>query len=278
MPTGLAGLVAERWLGIPTVLTVEGRDAPGPGVPRLWRWWQRALLALVTDSTYVSGYCREALYGARPGRGHIVYPGVEIPPPPGDGTDVRRVLDVPTGDVLVFALPRLALETRVDVLLHALRAGLAAGEPPALIVGGRGSEEATLRMLAADLGVEKQTRFVGYIPRAALGSYFVACDVFALHSTFETFGIVVAQAMSYGRPVVTARNTALPEVIGEAGLLVDTGDARGFADAIAQLARNPELRRNLGEKGGRRAEALFNWDRIASQYEMLLSRATARGR
>ena len=273
MPTGLAGLVAERWLGIRTVLTLNGRDAPGPGVPRIWRWWQRALLALVTDSTYGSGYCREALYGARPGRGDIVYNGVEIPPPTGDGTDVRRALEVPAGDVLVFALQRLALEKRVDVLLHALRACLDAGVPTTLVVGGRGSEESRLRMLAADLGVDKQTRFVGYIPRAALGSYFVACDVFAFHSTFETFGIVVAQAMSYGRPVVTARNTALPEVVGEAGLLVDTGDARGFADAIAQLARDPELRRHLGEKGCRRAAALFNWDRIAEQYEAVLTRA-----
>jgi glycosyltransferase involved in cell wall biosynthesis len=278
MPTGLAGLVAERWLRIPTVLTVNGRDAPGPGVPRLWRAWQRALLALVTDATYVSDYCREALNGAGRGGGHVVYAGVEIPPPAGDGTDVRRALCVPPGDVLVFALQRLALEKRVDVLLHALRACLDARVPTTLVVGGRGSEESRLRMLAGELGVEKQTRFVGYIPRAALGSYFAACDVFAFHSTFETFGIVVAQAMSYGRPVVAARNTALPEVVGEAGLLVGTGDARGFAEAITRLARDPELRRTLGAAGCRRAEALFNWDRIADQYEALLGRAAARDR
>jgi phosphatidylinositol alpha-1,6-mannosyltransferase len=198
--------------------------------------------------------------------------------PPGDGTDVRRALDVPPRDVLVFALQRLAPEKRVDVLLHALRACLDASVPTTLVVGGRGSEEARLGALAGDLGVEKHTRFVGYIPRAALGSYFAACDVFALHSTFETFGIVVAQAMSYGRPVVTARNTALPEIVGEAGLLVETGDARGFAEAIARLARSPELRRTLGETGRRRAETLFNWDRIAAQYEALLHRAAARGR
>jgi len=278
MPTGLAGLVAEWWLGIPTVLTVNGRDAPGPGVPPVWRAWQRALLGLVTDSTYVSGYCREALYGARRGRGRVLYDGVEIPPPAGDGTDVRRALDVPPADVLVFALQRLAPEKRVDVLLRALRACLDSHVPTTLVVGGRGSEESRLRMLAGDLGVEKQTRFVGYIPHAALGSYFAACDVFAFHSTFETFGIVVAQAMSYGRPVVTVRNTALPEVVGEAGLLVETGDAHGFAAAITRLARDPELRRTLGEEGARRAETLFNWDRIVVQYEALLGRAAARGR
>ena len=185
---------------------------------------------------------------------------------------------MPPADVLVFALQRLAPEKRVDVLLRALRACLDSHVPTTLVVGGRGSEESRLRMLAGDLGVEKQTRFVGYIPRAALGSYFAACDVFAFHSTFETFGIVVAQAMSYGRPVVTVRNTALPEVVGEAGLLVETGDAHGFAAAITRLARDPELRRTLGEEGARRAETLFNWDRIVVQYEALLGRAAARGR
>src|SRR5262249_58432124 len=68
MPTGLAGVGAERVLGVPTVLTMNGRDVPGPGVPSLWRWWQRALIALVSETTYVSGYCREAIY--RPRRAH----------------------------------------------------------------------------------------------------------------------------------------------------------------------------------------------------------------
>src|SRR5205807_5004895 len=96
----------------PPTLPAALPTSPGPGVPPVWRAWQRALLGLVTDSTYVSGYCREALYGARRGRGRVVYDGVEIPPPAGDGTDVRRALDVPPADVLVFALQRLAPEKR----------------------------------------------------------------------------------------------------------------------------------------------------------------------
>ena len=58
MPTGLAGVWAERVLGIPTVMTLNGRDVPGPGVPFLWRWWHRLILGMVKDQTYVSGYCQ----------------------------------------------------------------------------------------------------------------------------------------------------------------------------------------------------------------------------
>jgi glycosyltransferase involved in cell wall biosynthesis len=276
MPTGLAGAVAERWLGVPTILTLNGRDVPGPGVPPLWRWWQRALLALVSDVTYVSQYCQDALYPRGCARGQIIYNGVEIPPQPGDGAAIRRSLDIPTGAPLFFALQRFTREKRVDVVLRAMRYYLDRGGTGALVVGGKGPEEARLRALAGELGIHKQVHFAGYIPREQLGSYFLACDVFVFHSTFETFGLVVAQAMSYGRAVATVRNTALPEVLGDAGLLVETGDWRALGDAMMRLAHDEALRRRLGESGRARAETLFNWDRVSEQYEAVLARGAGK--
>jgi glycosyltransferase involved in cell wall biosynthesis len=82
--------------------------------------------------------------------------------------------------------------------------------------------------------------------------------------------------MSHGRAVVTVRNTALPEVVGDGGLLVETGDWRGLGDAMARLVRDGALRRRLGEAGRVRAETLFNWDRIVEQYEAVLTRAARR--
>ena len=277
MPTGLAGAVAERWLGVPTILTLNGRDVPGPGVPPLWRWWQRALLPLVSDVTYGSQYCQDALYPSGCARGQIIYNGVEIPPPPGDGAAIRRSLDIPTGAPLFFALQRFTPEKRVDVVLRAMRYYLDREGTGTLVVGGKGPEEGRLRALAGELGIQKQVHFVGYIPREQLGSYFLACDVFVFHSTFETFGLVVAQAMSYGRAVATVRNTALPEVLGEAGLLVETGDWRALGDAMMKLVQDETLRRRLGESGRARAETLFNWDGVAEQYEAVLARAAGKG-
>jgi len=273
MPTGLAGAVAERWLGIPTVMTLMGRDAPGPGVPRLWRWWQRAVTALVSDVTYCSQYCKSMLYGRAGGRGEVVYNGVEIPPPPGDAATIRRTLAVPADEPLIFALQRLGPEKQVHVLLRALRHCVDRLGCGTIVVGGKGPEEARLRGLAAELGIASRVRFTGYIPQPRLASYFEACDLFAFHSTFETFGLVVAQAMSYGRAVVTVQSTALPEVVGDAGLLVETGDWRALGEALARLIGDEPLRRRLGEAGRARAEAHFNWDRIAEQYEAILARA-----
>jgi len=277
MPTGLAGAVADRILGVPTVMTMNGRDVPGPGVPPLWRWWQRALLALVSDATFISEYCQVAVYRDTRVRGHVVYGGVEMPPPRGDGTVVRQALGIGLDEPVIFALQRLGPEKRVDVLLRAMRHCLDSIGAGTLIIGGKGPEETRLRVLANELGIEKHVRFAGYIPRDRLADHFTACDVFAFHSTFETFGLVVAQAMSYGRAVVTLRNTALPEVVGDAGLLVETGDWRGLGDAMARLVSDEPLRRRLGRAGRARAEALFHWDRIAAGYEEVLARAASRG-
>jgi phosphatidylinositol alpha-1,6-mannosyltransferase len=278
MPTGLAGVAAERWLGVPAVVSMTGRDVPGPGVPALWRWWQRVLLAGVSDATYISEYCRNAIWGNSRAKGHVVYAGADVPPPRGDGAARRKALAIPREESMIFSLQRLGPEKRTDVLLHALRRCRERCGRGVLVIGGQGPEAQTLRALAEGLGVVAHVRFTGYIAKNELPSYFEACDIFAFHSLFETFGIVVAQAMSYGKPVVTVRNTALPEVLGDGGLLVDTNDGRGFGDAMAELAGDPEKRRRFGEAGRARAAACFNWDAVAGRYEAALARAAAGNR
>ncbi len=273
MPTGLAGLAAEQWLGVPTVVTLSGRDAPGPGVPLLWRWWQRALLAGVSDATFISHYCRDAICGFGSQTGHVIHAGVEMPSGQEDGRQIRRQLDIPIDEPFIFSLQRLAREKKVDVLLRAFHHCYRQTGRGVLVLGGKGPEEPALRALVEELGIGKQVRLAGYIPRHTLGSFYSACDLFALHSTFETFGVVLAQAMAYGKPVVTVRNTALPEVAEDGGLIVETGDWRGFGDAMARLIVDEPLRTRLGQAAGERAQKLFHWDRIVEQYEAVFKRA-----
>jgi glycosyltransferase involved in cell wall biosynthesis len=273
MPTGLAALAAERRLDVPALVTLNGRDVPGPGVPPLWRAWHRWVLARVSGASYVSEYCRAAIWGREGGRGEVIYNGVEIPPPPGDAARARAMLGVASDEPVVLALQRLAPEKRVDVVLRAWAHALARGATGTLAVAGTGPEEMRLRELACELGIGGRVRFLGYVPNAAVADLFEAAAVFAFHSTFETFGLVVAQAMSYAKPVITVRNTALPEIVGDGGVLVDTLDAAGFADALVGLLGDGSLRRRLGSAGRVRAARLFDWGRIADQYEAALVRA-----
>lgn len=276
MPTGLAGVVAEQWLGIPTVVTLNGRDVPGPGVPALWRWWQRILLARVSDATFISHYCRDAICGAGSRRGHIVYAGVDMPSGQEDADALRRRLDIPVGEPVIFALQRLGREKQVEVLLRAFEHCYRQTGRGVLVLGGKGPEEPALRTLVEGLGMGKQVRLAGYIPRQALGSFYAACDLFAFHSTFETFGVALAQAMAYGKPVVTVRNTALPEIVGNGGVLAETGDWRGLGDAMARVITDEPLRTRLGQAARQRAHALFQWDRIVMQHEAVLAQAAGK--
>src|SRR5205823_4321329 len=222
---GLVNFAVERYEDRVTLMRVRGH-----------RWTAGALPPFSLSAVAA---VRRAIAAARPDVLNVHYAM-----PTGLAAVVaERAFGVPT----VFALQRLAPEKRVDALLHALRHCLDGGTAVTLVIGGTGPEAPGLRALAAELGIDKYVRFVGYIPRAALAGYFEACDVFAFHSTYETFGLVVAQAMSYGRPVVTVRSTALPEVVGDAGVLVPSGDARAFGEAIAALAHDPDRRRALGE-------------------------------
>ena len=276
MPTGLAGLVAERWLGVPTVVTLNGRDVPGPGVPALWRWWQRALLACVSDATFISRYCRDAICGSGSEQGHIVHAGVDMPSGQEDAGSLRRRLDIPEGEPVIFSLQRLGREKRVEMLLRAFHHCYRQTGTGVLVLGGKGPEEPALRALVEELGIDKQVRLAGYIPQQALGSFYSGCDLFAFHSTFETFGVALAQAMAYGKPVVTVRNTALPEVVGDGGLIAETGDWRGLGGAMARVITDQPLRTRLGQAARQRAQALFDWDRIVEQHEAVLAQAAGK--
>ena len=193
-----------------------------------------------------------------------------------DGLQIRRQLDIPIGEPFIFSLQRLAREKRVEVLLRAFHHYYRQTGRGVLVLGGKGPEEPALRALVEELGIGKQVRLAGYIPRHALGSFYSACDLFAFHSTFETFGVVLAQAMAYGKPVVTVRNTALPEVVGDGGVIVETGDWRGFGDAMARVITDEPLRTRLGQAAGQRAQALFHWDRIVEQHEAVLAQAAGK--
>ena len=83
-------------------------------------------------------------------------------------------------------------------------------------------------------------------------------------SLYEGFGLQALEAMACGTPVVTSNTTSLPEVVGDAGLLVDPHDAPGFADALDSLLTNASLHADFARRGRERADT-FTWQRTASQ-------------
>jgi len=273
--TGLAAVVAQRQLGVPCVLTFPGRDVPGPNTPWFWMYYDRWVADMVAEVTFVSDYCRRAIFGpSGHGKGIVISAGVDLERfnPGLDGLCLRQRLGLAPEVPILFAMQRLAPEKRVGIIIRAMPHILVEYPRAILLIGGSGKSKPKLVALAQRLGLEQSVRFIGYVPDADLPLYYAVCDVFVFHSTYETFGIVLAEAMAAGKPIVSVRSTAIPEVVidGETGVLVPPLNARAIAKKVLYLLKAPSERERLSSNARSWAERNFDWDMIAAQYEAVL--------
>ena len=134
------------------------------------------------------------------------------------------------------------------------------------LAGGPGWLYDETRQLVADLKLEKKVRFLGKVSDLELILLYSLADVFAFPSFSEGFGIPPLEAMACGVPVITSNTSSLPEVVGDAALLVDPHDSSALAAAIKRLLGNEALRQELRQKGYERAR-LYSW--TASAQKML---------
>jgi glycosyltransferase involved in cell wall biosynthesis len=119
-----------------------------------------------------------------------------------------------------------------------------------------------LTRLAAELGIADRVRFLGRVPFASLLNLYAAAHVIFYPSRFETFGKPVVEGMRAGVPVVAARATCLPEIVGDAGLTADPDDDDAMAETLHAAASDLPLRVRLIANGHRRG-AEFSWERTA---------------
>jgi phosphatidylinositol alpha-1,6-mannosyltransferase len=279
--TGLAAVVAMRRLRVPGVLTFMGRDVPGPRTPYGWKHYCRWVARQVADVTYVSDYCRRAIFGDAPGApGRVILAGADLDRfnPRVDGSGVRRRFGADSDTPLLVAVQRLAPEKRVDIVVRAMPSILKRHPRAVLVVGGSGAALEELESLAGRLGVAGSVHFAGYVPDLDLPDYYAAADVFVFHSTYETFGVVLAEAMAAGKPIVSVNSTAIPEVVcdGTTGILVPPLDPESLADKVCFLLDSPSERERLGRNARAWAEKNLDWDDIANRYESVLETAAAR--
>lgn len=191
---------------------------------------------------------------------------------PADAAAARARLGLPADALLLVTVARLAPVKRVDVLVRVAAELRGRGTRALLVVVGDGPERAGLEALVAELGVGDAVQFAGYVSDDDLPVYLQAADAFVFHSMEETFGVVFAQAMATGLPIVVADTSCVSHVVRPAnGVLVAPFDVGGFADAIESMTGNPAARERIGRAGRVRAEAEFDWDGIAARYEEALT-------
>lgn len=227
--------------------------------PRIRRGLERADAIMAISEATKQDFVE--LMGADPARVHVVYPGIAAcvgPPDDREGAarlraryGVQRPYILYVGslgphknvEALVRVFRRLRQSRRIDhqlVLCGATRWGRA-------VVAA-----------ASDLTAAGSCVMLDFIPPDDVPRFYRHAEVFVFPSLYEGFGLPVLEAMACGAPVVSSNAGALPEVVGDAGLLVSPTDEEAIGDALHRVLTDPALREHLRAKGYRRA-ARFDW-------------------
>lgn len=139
------------------------------------------------------------------------------------------------------------------------------------IAGGKGWLYEETEQLVQELRLEKKVRFLGRVSDLELITLYSLADVFAFPSFAEGFGVPPLEAMACGAPVVTSNTTSLPEVVGDAALMVDPHDTGALAKAINRIIGDKQLQEDLRRKGNERVTH-FTWDRSARRQLLVYQR------
>ncbi len=163
--------------------------------------------------------------------------------------------------------------TRLVRAYAALRTTYSHAKLPKLVLVGKRAwlYEETLRAIAA-CGLLPDTILTGYVPEADLPALYTGALCFVYPSYFEGFGLPPLEAMQCGTPVIAGNRTSLPEVVGDAGLLVDPFDEQALTDALARVINDADLRAELHVKGIERA-ARWRWHDTARRTLEVYQRA-----
>jgi starch synthase len=237
-----AGAIA-RTLGLPYVVQVWGTDLElARRAPALFRPVLRGARAVVAASTWLADEARA-----------IGADAVDVIP---SGVDVPDEVEIPTEPPEALYAGRLSREKGVLELVEAAR-GLN------LVVVGDGP----LR--------DRVPGARGFVAHDELERLYERAAVVVCPSHREGFGVVAAEAMAHGRPVVASAVGGLLDLVvdGETGILVPPGDVDALREALERLLGDAELRRRLGEAGRERIRARFSWDAVTQATIDLYERA-----
>lgn len=147
-----------------------------------------------------------------------------------------------------------------------------------IIIGDELSKHPDLRRTAIRSGVQNDVRFMGFVPIEMLRVFYDAAKIFVFPSLFEGFGLQPLEAMAHGTPVVTSNTSSLPEVVGQAAVLVNPENVFEIMRALHRVLLDQSVREKIRERGYEQVKK-FSWDasarRILEVYEEVASGAHA---
>jgi glycosyltransferase involved in cell wall biosynthesis len=192
------------------------------------------------------------------------------------GAAMRRRYDLPQHYILFVGTlePRKNVKTLLQAFAQVI-AETPRDDLTLVIAGGKGWGGEDYMATVEALKLHDYVRFTGFVDDDHLPDLYRGAQLFVYPSLYEGFGLPVLEAMACGTPVITSNRTSLPEVAGDAALLVDPTQPEALATAMLSIVNDTELRQALRAKGLARAHA-FTWD-AAAQQTLAIYRAVGGG-
>ncbi|MBX3413359.1 MAG: glycosyltransferase family 4 protein [Pirellulales bacterium] len=250
------------------------RSVPGEMVRK---WAANKALRSAAANVFVSEYIRreaERVFPDSAPRNHVIYNGLSE-------QALRRAEEIDqryTGEPRLMAIQSANRHKDTPTLLRTLaflvykapevnwRLDVAGGH-------GRGSWE-PFQQLAVELGIDDRVTWRGYCSQDQLDELLRRSLCLVFTSILESFGLPPLEAMARRCPTIAAKTTAIPEIVGEAGILVEPRNPDQFADAVLELYHSPRLRDEYVQRGRERIRR-FNWNESAAKFAEIFERYAA---
>ncbi|MCB0195190.1 MAG: glycosyltransferase family 4 protein [Anaerolineae bacterium] len=186
-------------------------------------------------------------------------------PDPDDLRRVRQKYSVP--DQFILHVATIEPRKNLNRLLDAFKAILPHRPDLKLVfIGKKGWLYDSFFQHITDLGLEACVVFPGYVDETDLPVFYQLAKLFVFPSLYEGFGLPPLEAMSCGVPVVSSNSSSLPEVVGDAGLLVDPTDTAALSQAMRRVLDDADLRAELKQRSLRQA-AQFSWEKTVEEHK-----------
>lgn len=272
--------VARQVVTVHDLIPLDHPEWFNPRFVALYRWLMPRLMRRVQHIIAISEFTKGRLldlFDLNPGKVTVIPNGVDQafrPASPDRIKEVRASLglsDKPYVLCVSSFEPRKNLKGLLAAWADLPRS--LQNEFQLVLSGARGSSK-----VFGDAGVGEAPPgivFTGYVPQDDLPALYSGAEVFAYPSLYEGFGLPPLEAMASGVPVLTSKTSSIPEVVADAGVLVDPSDIDSIQDGLQRLMTDEQMRRDLSERGLNRARAL-SWDRTADATWKILEREAVR--
>ncbi len=208
----------------------------------------------------------------------VIYPGVDLErfSPGAKPTHLMNKLKIPEGSFTILYIGKLVSWKGVHNLIYMAKILKDTGiKDFTIAITGKGAQKETMKQIMRQSGTEEHFRFLDFLSYDEIPDVHRMADLLVLPSYpimywQEQFGMVLAEAMASGTPVITTLSGSIPEVVGDAAILIPPGDFSALANNVMKLMQDKQLRKDLGLKGRERAIKMYDSKKVATEFLAVL--------